>query len=97
VSRAVPSVASIFSAAPSVEQLAALEASAQAGDVLPYSALWCPYGTSAKRWMGQYGFKYEDCDIQARAECADQLKALGSDGALRHASRIEARSQARWA
>jgi len=69
---------------------------AQAGDMLLYSAPWCPYCTSAKGWMGQYGFKYEECDIQARAECADQLKALGSDGAFRHASRIGARSQARW-
>lgn len=77
---AVSSLVSTFSAAPSVEQLAALGASAQAGDVLLYSAPWCPYCTSAKGWMGQYGFKYEECDIQARAECADQLKALGSDG-----------------
>ena len=77
---AVSSLVSTFSAAPNVEQLATLGASAQAGDVLLYSAPWCPYCTSAKGWMGQYGFKYEECDIQARTDCADQLKALGSDG-----------------
>lgn len=68
----------------------------QAGDVLLCSAPWCPCCTSAKGWMGQYGFKCEECNTQARAECADQFKALGGDGACRHASRIGARSQARW-
>ena len=77
---AVSSLVSTLGAAPSVEQLAGLGASAQAGDVLFYGAPWCPYCTSAKGWMGQYRFKYEECDIQTRTECADQLTALGSDG-----------------
>ena len=62
------------------EQLTALAASSQVSDVVFFTAPWCPYCTQAKSWMAQYGFKYEECDIQARSECASQLRGLGGDG-----------------
>jgi glutaredoxin len=62
------------------EQLTALAASSQVSDVVFYTAPWCPYCAQAKSWMAQYGFKYEECDIQARSECASQLRGLGGDG-----------------
>ena len=46
---------------PSTEQLAQLAASAQVGDVVMYSATWCPNCLAAKSWMGQYGFKAQVC------------------------------------
>lgn len=77
---AVGSIAARFGANPSVDQLAALAAATKPGDVLMYSAPWCSYCAAAKGWMNQYGFKYEECDIQASGECASELKRLGSEG-----------------
>jgi len=74
------SIASRIGGNTSTEQLAALAATTQPGDVLFYTAPWCPYCAQAKSWLAQYGFKYEECDIQARSECASQLRALGGDG-----------------
>lgn len=62
------------------EQLASLAARTQPGDVLMYSADWCPNCREAKGWMDQYGFKYEICDIEKGAGCLQQIKSLGGDG-----------------
>ena len=50
------------------------------GDVLFYSAPWCANCAEAKGWMRRYGFKYQECDIDARPECAQQLRGMGGDG-----------------
>ena len=57
----------------SAEQLAA---NTLPGDVVMYSATWCPYCSQAKSWMGQYGFKPQICEIDQDSDCAAQLKAL---------------------
>lgn len=67
---------------PSVEQLAQLAASRQASDVLIYSAVWCPHCSAAKAWMNQYGFKYQECDIDKDSACASQLRALDPQGGV---------------
>ena len=72
--------ASHFGGNPSVEQLAQLAASRQPGDVLMYSADWCPNCRAAKGWMQQYGFKYQECDIDKDGACASQLRALDPQG-----------------
>lgn len=74
------SIASRIGSNLSGEQLTALAASNQASDVVFFTAPWCPYCTQAKSWMAQYGFKYEECDIQVRSECASQLRGVGGDG-----------------
>jgi glutaredoxin len=76
----VSSIASHIGSSMNAEQIAALAASSKAEDVLFYTAPWCPYCAQAKTWLAQSGFKYEECDIEARSECASQLRALGSDG-----------------
>ena len=77
---ALSSFAAKFSAELSPDQLKALAATTQADDVLIYSAPWCGNCTEAKSWMTQYGFKYQECNVEASIDCADQLKRLGSDG-----------------
>lgn len=62
------------------QQLRALALASQSQDVLFYTADWCPYCRAAKGWMDQYGFKYQECDIDKQAGCAQQLKSLGSNG-----------------
>ena len=57
----------------SIEQLAQLAASSQPGDVLMYSATWCPNCSAAKSWMGQYGFKAQVCEIDSN--CRYQHRA----------------------
>ncbi|MBD9395276.1 glutaredoxin family protein [Acidovorax sp. ACV01] len=64
----------------SAQQVADLAAASQPQDVLFYTADWCPYCRAAKGWMQQYGFKYQECDIDKQAACAQQLKSLGSTG-----------------
>ena len=64
----------------SAQQVADLAAASQPQDVLFYTADWCPYCRAAKGWMQQYGFKYQECDIDKQAGCAQQLKSLGSTG-----------------
>lgn len=73
------SIASRVGGTLSTEQLTALASSNQPSDVMFYTAPWCPYCASAKQWMAQYGFKYEECDIQVRSDCASQLRTM-SDG-----------------
>lgn len=60
--------------------LVTLAASAAPSDVLFYSAPWCANCAEAKGWMRRYGFKYQECDIDARPECAQQLRGMGGDG-----------------
>ncbi len=60
---------------PSTEQLAQLAASAQAGDVVMYSATWCPNCSAAKSWMGQYGFQAQVCEIKTEAGCEKSLSS----------------------
>ena len=80
---AVPaSLAGKFSANPSIEQLAALAGSTTSSDVMMYSAPWCSYCAAAKGWLAQYGFKYQECDIQASSDCLSQLKALDPQGGV---------------
>ena len=81
---AVPaSLAGKFGANPSIEQLAALAASTPSSDVMMYSAPWCSFCAAAKGWLAQYGFKYQECDIQASSDCLSQLNALDPQGGLR--------------
>jgi hypothetical protein len=56
-----------------------LAASAAPGDVLFYSAPWCANCAEAKGWMRRYGFQYQECDIEARPECAQPLRGMGGD------------------
>ena len=70
------SLAGKFGANPSIEQLTAMAASTTSADVLMYSAPWCSYCAAAKGWLAQYGFKYQECDIQASSDCPSRLKAL---------------------
>ena len=69
---------------PSTEQLAALAASTPSADVLIYSAPWCSNCAAAKGWLAQYGFTYQECDIQASSACLGQLKALDAQGGVHH-------------
>ena len=43
-------------------------------------AAWCGNCTTAKQWMTRYGFKYEECDIETRTDCASQFRAMRSSG-----------------
>ena len=65
-----------------MEQLAQLAASRQGSDVLMYSAVWCTNCSAAKNWMSQYGFKYEECDIDKDSACASALKTLDPQGGV---------------
>jgi len=76
----IASISSRLDSRASTEQLAALAARNQPEDVLMYSAEWCPYCRAAKGWMAQYGFKYEECDIDKTAGCNSQLAGLGGGG-----------------
>ena len=76
------SLAGKFRADPSTEQLAALAASTPSADVLMYSAPWCSNCAAAKGWLAQYGFTYQECDIQASSACLGQLKALDAQGGV---------------
>ena len=76
------SLAGKFSANPSTEQLAALAASTPGADVLMYSAPWCSNCAAAKSWLAQYGFKFQECDIQTSSVCLSQLKALDAEGGV---------------
>ena len=67
---------------PSTEQLTALAASTPSADVLIYSAPWCSNCAAAKGWLAQYGFKYQECDVQASSACLGQLKALDAQGGV---------------
>lgn len=64
----------------SEQQVMDLAAASRPQDVLFYTADWCPYCRAAKGWMQQYGFQYQECDIDKQAGCAQQLKSLGSTG-----------------
>ena len=79
---ALASLAGKFSADPSTEQLTALAASTPSADVLIYSAPWCSNCAAAKGWLAQYGFTYQECDIQASSACLGQLKALDAQGGV---------------
>jgi glutaredoxin len=61
-------------------QLAALAATVQPGDVVIYSAVWCASCNVAKQWMSQNGFRYDECDVEKRAECASQFRDYGGNG-----------------
>lgn len=63
----------------SVEQLAA---SASPGDVVMYSATWCPYCSQAKGWLGQNGFKPQVCEIDKDSDCLAHLKTFDPKGAV---------------
>lgn len=76
----VSSLASKLSGNSSVEQLAALAASSKPGDVFMYTADWCPNCRAAKGWMAEYGFQYEQCDIDKDHGCKSKLDSLGGDG-----------------
>ncbi len=77
---AISSLAAKFGADLSPEQLKAVAATVQADEVLIDSALWCGNCTEAKSWMSQYGFKYQECNVDASIDCAAQFKRLGADG-----------------
>lgn len=64
----------------SEQQVADLSAASQPQDVWFYMADWCPYCRAAKRCIQQYGFKYQECDIDKQTGCAQQLKSLSSTG-----------------
>jgi glutaredoxin len=76
----VTSIATRLKGGSSAEQLAALAASSKPGDVFMYTADWCPNCRAAKGWMAQYGFKYEQCDIDKDHGCKSKLDSLGGDG-----------------
>ena len=76
------SLAGNFSAHPSIKQLTALAASTPSSEVLMYSAPWCSNCAAAKGWLAQYGFKFQECDIQASSTCLSQLKALDAEGGV---------------
>lgn len=59
---------------------AALAATVDTGDVVIYSAAWCGNCTTAKQWMTRYGFKYDECDIETRTDCASRFRTLRSRG-----------------
>ena len=76
------SLAGNFSAHPSIKQLTALAASTPSSEVLMYSAPWCSNCAAAKGWLAQYGFKFQECDIQASSTCLSQLQALDAEGGV---------------
>ena len=71
-----------FGATPSEAQLRQLAGGIQPADVLIYSASWCTNCAAAKGWMAQYGFKYQECDVEASSACASQLKQLDAQGGI---------------
>ena len=76
----IGSIASRAGRVNSADQLATLAADTQASDVFMFSADWCPNCREAKSWMGQHGFKYEQCDIDRDHGCQARLASLGGDG-----------------
>lgn len=64
----------------STDQLAALAARTQPEDVVLYGASWCPNCAAAKQWMGSYGFRYQECDVEKSPACAAEFRSLGADG-----------------
>ncbi|MCR6480209.1 hypothetical protein NU688_28910 [Variovorax sp. ZS18.2.2] len=79
-SESVRGIASRLGRDDSPEQLAALAAGTQPGDIFVFSADWCPNCREAKRWMEQNGFRYEQCDIDRDHGCQARLASLGGDG-----------------
>jgi glutaredoxin len=67
---------------PTTEQLKQLAAASSAGDVLMFSASWCPNCSAARSWMAEYGFKHEICDIEASPACKSQLLSLDPQGGI---------------
>jgi glutaredoxin len=52
-----------------------LAAAAAPGDVVIYSTSWCPNCKAAKQWMAQQGFAFTECDVEASASYAAELRA----------------------
>ncbi|BDT68793.1 hypothetical protein os1_29800 [Comamonadaceae bacterium OS-1] len=71
-----------FGSSPSPEQLGQLAANGKLEDVLMYSAAWCTNCAAAKSWMAQYGFKYQECDVDASSACASELRKLDPQGGI---------------
>lgn len=57
--------------------MAELASAVRDGDVVIYSAAWCGTCTQAKQWMRSNGFKYDECDVEKQASCAEQFRDLG--------------------
>lgn len=64
------------------QEMAKLVAGLEASDVMIYGASWCPHCKAAKKWMGEQGIKFEECDVQASKTCADQLMRLDPQGGI---------------
>ncbi len=63
------------------DDLRTLAAATAPSDVVIYSASWCPNCKAAKQWMVQQGFAFTECDVEASASCAAELRAhYGSSG-----------------
>jgi len=60
------------------EQLGALARTVKDGDVVIYSAVWCTSCNAAKQWMKQYGFAFQDCDVERDSDCGQRFAATGS-------------------
>jgi glutaredoxin 3 len=56
--------------------IAAADAGLQDLHVVIYSASWCPACQQAKAWMTAYGIPFEERDIDATTEYAQQLRLL---------------------
>jgi glutaredoxin len=76
----VSSIAARLGSGASAGDLSALAGTVKSGDVVIYSASWCANCHAAKQWMSQYGFAYQDCDVEKDAGCASQFRATGSEG-----------------
>jgi glutaredoxin len=64
-----------------VVDLRTLSAATAPSDVVIYSTSWCPNCKAAKQWMAQQGFAFTECDVEASASCAAELRAhYGSSG-----------------
>lgn len=60
--------------------LPALAATVQPGDVVIYTTTHCPYCAQAKAWLRQNGYAFTECDAEADATCESAFRSLGGVG-----------------
>jgi glutaredoxin len=51
------------------EDVRALAATVQAGEIFMYTTTTCPYCAGARQWLTGYGFGFTECRLDADAGC----------------------------
>ena len=64
----------------STEQMRALAATVEAGEVVMYTTTECGYCAQAKGWLSQNGFAFTECNMSVSGRCESEFKGYGGNG-----------------